>query len=120
MNIKENKLINNSVKKVKTMNNSKLNKEQKNRVIKYVLASFLLASAGNAYAVYELDAVKTELVDKGWAFLDSITPFIAVGGGLLGAFFARNMDWGMRAAGFGTGTIGFGLAVQGVKAYYGI
>ena len=56
----------------------------------------------------------------GWAFLDSVTPFIAVGGGLLGAFFARNMDWGMRAAGFGTGTIGFGLAIQGVKAYYGI
>ena len=36
------------------------------------------------------------------------------------AFFARNMDWGMRAAGFGTGTIGFGLALQGVKAYYGL
>jgi len=113
--------------KTKIMNNfnaiscdNQGNKYKQLAYFNFVIVMCLLASVSNAYAVYELDAVKTELVDKGWAFLDSITPFIAVGGGLLGAFFARNMDWGMRAAGFGTGTIGFGLAVQGVKAYYGI
>lgn len=127
MNIKENKLINNSVKKVKTMKNfnaiscdNQGNKYKQLAYFNFVIVMCLLASVSNAYAVYDLADVKTELIDKGWGFIDSATPFIAVGGGLLGAFFARNMDWGMRAAGFGTGTIGFGLALQGVKAYYGL
>ena len=112
-------------KKVQIMNNSKVNEDQVSRYNQLAYYSFvmimcLLMSASNAYAVYDLDDVKTELIDKGWGFIDTATPFIAVGGGLLGAFFARNMDWGMRAAGFGTGTIGFGLALQGVKAYYGL
>ena len=111
--------------KVKIMNNTKTNEDQVGRYnqlayYSFVMVMCLLISASNAYAVYDLNDVKTELIDKGWGFIDTATPFIAVGGGLLGAFFARNMDWGMRAAGFGTGTIGFGLALQGVKAYYGL
>jgi len=113
------------IKKVRGMNNTKVNKGQINgynqlAYYSFVMIMCLLISASNAYAVYDLNDVKTELIDKGWSFIDAATPFIAVGGGLLGAFFARNMDWGMRAAGFGTGTIGFGLALQGVKAYYGL
>ena len=108
-------------KKVRIMNNTKTNEDQVSRYnqlayYSFVMVMCLLMSASNAYAVYDLNDVKTELIDKGWGFIDTATPFIAVGGGLLGAFFARNMDWGMRAAGFGTGTIGFGLALQGVKA----
>ena len=115
---------NNLTEKVRIMNNSKVNEDQVSRCNQLAYYSFvmimcLLLTASNAYAVYDLADVKTELIDKGWSFIDAATPFIAVGGGLLGAFFARNMDWGMRAAGFGTGTIGFGLALQGVKAYYG-
>ena len=111
--------------KVRIMNNTKTNEDQVSRYnqlayYSFVMVMCLLISASNAYAVYDLNDVKTELIDKGWGFIDTATPFIAVGGGLLGAFFARNMDWGMRAAGFGTGTIGFGLALQGVKAYYGL
>lgn len=116
---------NNLTEKVRIMNNSKVKEDQVSRCNQLAYYSFvmimcLLMSASNAYAVYDLDDVKTELVDKGWAFIDSATPFIVVSGGLLGAFFARNMDWGYRAAGFGTGSIGFGLALQGVKAYYGL
>lgn len=111
--------------KVKIMNNTKTNEDHVGRYnqlayYSFVMVMCLLISASKAYAVYDLNDVKTELIDKGWGFIDTATPFIAVGGGLLGAFFARNMDWGMRAAGFGTGTIGFGLALQGVKAYYGL
>ena len=99
-------------KKVRIMNNTKTNEDQVSRYNQLAYYSFvmimcLLISASNAYAVYDLNDVKTELIDKGWGFIDTATPSIAVGGGLLGAFFARNMDWGMRAAGFGTGTIGF-------------
>ncbi len=93
------------------------------RLLSYVsFVCFMCISVGieNAYAVYDLDDVKKEMIDKGWGFIDAATPIIAVGGGLIGAFMARNMDWGARAAGFGTGTIGFGLATQGVKAYYGL
>jgi len=116
---------NNLTEKAKIMNNSKANADQVGRYnqlayYSFVMVMCLLVSVTNAYAVYDLADVKTELIDKGWGFIDTATPFIAVGGGLLGAFFARNMDWGMRAAGFGTGTIGFGLALQGVKAYYGL
>lgn len=107
------------------MNTLKLNEDQGDRYKQLAYFSFvmmvcLLASVSNAYAVYDLADVKTELIDKGWSFIDTATPFIAVGGGLMGAFFARNMDWGMRAGGFATGTLGFGLALQGVKAYYGL
>ena len=104
--------------KVRIMNNTKTNENQVSRYNQLAYYSFvmimcLLMSASNAYAVYDLDDVKTELIDKGWGFIDTATPFIAVGGGLLGAFFARNMDWVARG-------IGFGLALQGVKAYYGL
>ena len=112
-------------KKVRIMNNTKTNEDQVSRYNQLAYYSFvmimcLLISASNAYAVYDLNDVKTELIDKGWGFIDTATPFIAVGGGLLGAFFARNMDWGMRAPAFGTGTIGFGSAPQGVKGYFGL
>lgn len=107
------------------MNNLKVNEYQGNRQKQiaywgFVMVMCLLTSVSNAYAIYDLADVKTELIDKGWSFIDTATPFIAVGGGLMGAFFARNMDWGMRAGGFATGTLGFGLALQGVKAYYGL
>ena len=123
--IMNNLKLNNLIEKVGFMNNLKVNKSQNNRYKQlayssFVIAMCLLVSPGNAYAVYDLADVKTELIDKGWSFIDTATPFIAVGGGLMGAFFARNMDWGMRAGGFATGTLGFGLALQGVKAYYGI
>jgi len=116
---------NNLTEKVGIMKNLKVNEDQINRYkqlayLSFVLVMCLLVSVGNAYAVYDLADVKTELIDKGWAFVDAATPFVAVGGGLLGAFFTRNMDWGQRAIGFGTGTLGFGLAMQGVKAYYGL
>lgn len=81
---------------------------------------FLCMTFNSAYGVYDLNDVKTEMIDKAWEFIDSATPIIAVSGGLIGSFMARNMDWGMRAIAFGTGTIGFGLATQGVKAYYGL
>ena len=86
----------------------------------YLLLVFVWMFLGSAYGAYDLNDVKTEIIDKGWEFIDSATPFITVSGGLIGAFMARNMDWWMRAIGFGTGTIGFGLATQGVKAYYGL
>ena len=116
---------NNLTEKVRIMNNSKVNEDQVSRYNQLAYYSFvmimcLLLSTNNAYAVYDLADVKTELIDKGWSFIDAATPFIAVGGGLLGAFFARNMDWVARGIGFGTGSIGFGLALQGVKAYYGL
>lgn len=88
--------------------------------ISFVCIICVFVGIENAYAVYDLGEVKDKMIDKGWAFIDGIAPIVAVGGGLLGAFFARNMDWGARAVGFGTGTIGFGLAMQGVKAYYGL
>ena len=86
----------------------------------YLLVISFLSFASDTYGVYDLNDVKREMLDKGWAFLDAATPIITVGGGLLGAFLARNMDWGARAVGFGTGTLSFGLASQGVKAYYGL
>lgn len=83
-----------------------------------VLTIYLFMSVDSVYAAYDLNDVKEKMIDKGWKFIDNATPTIAVSGGLIGAFMARNMDWGMRAIGFCTGTIGFGLAIQGVKAYY--
>lgn len=100
------------------MKNTNLDKTK--FIYAYLFGISVLSFTSNTYGVYDLNDVKREMLDKGWAFLDAATPIITVGGGLLGAFLARNMDWGARAIGFGTGTLSFGLASQGIKAYYGL
>lgn len=100
------------------MKNTNSDKTRLNYI--YLFGVSFLSFASDTYGVYDLNDVKREMLDKGWAFLDEATPIMAVGGGLLGAFLARNMDWGARAVGLGIGTLSFGLVSQGVKVYYGL
>jgi hypothetical protein len=65
---------NNLTEKVQIMNNTKTNEDQVSRYNQLAYYSFvmimcLLVSASNAYAVYDLNDVKTELIDKGWGFI---------------------------------------------------